>query len=205
MTERTLVLGLGNVLLRDEGIGVWVAEALRRQFEFPEAVTVMDGGTLGLDLLPHLDGVGRLLLIDAVKLGGAPGDILRLEGSEVPAALEVKLSPHQVGIQDLLAAARLTGREPPHVVLWGMEPACLEPGTGFSPKVQEALPRLQAAVLGELRHWGVPGRLGEDAAPAPIWWETTAAGRTNSRLGIARLGGPQGQDPAGRAEGPTTQ
>ncbi|HSB71044.1 MAG TPA: HyaD/HybD family hydrogenase maturation endopeptidase [Candidatus Methylomirabilis sp.] len=175
MTERTLVLGLGNVLLRDEGIGVWVAEALRREYAFPETVTVMDGGTLGLDLLPHLDGVERLLLIDAVKLGGAPGDIVRLEGGEVPAALEVKLSPHQVGVQDLLAAARLTDREPPRIVLWGMEPECLEPGMGFSPEVREALPRLEAAVLGELRRWGVPGRPREGAAPGPIWWVTPAA------------------------------
>jgi hydrogenase maturation protease len=177
VTERTLVLGLGNVLLRDEGIGVWVAEALRREYEFPETVTVLDGGTLGLDLLPQLDGVGRLLVIDAVRLGCAPGETVRLEGSEVPAALQVKLSPHQVGVQDLLAAARLTGREPPHVVLWGMEPGIFEPGTGFSSKVQEALPRLQAAVLEELSDWGVSVHPRETAPPAPIWWEAPGVGR----------------------------
>ena len=71
MTAGTLVLGLGNILLHDEGLGVWVADALRRQFEFPTSVTILEGGTLGLDLLPRLDGVGRLLLIDAVRFGGA--------------------------------------------------------------------------------------------------------------------------------------
>ena len=171
MSERTLVLGLGNVLLGDEGIGVWVAEALKRQFEFPANVAVVDGGTLGLDLLPRLDGVERLLVIDAVKLGLAPGAIARLEGNEVPAVLDVKISPHQVGLQDLLAAARLTGREPPHVVLWGMEPERLDPGTGFSPSVAQGLPRLQAHVLEELGRWGVPGWPLEVAAPPPIWWE----------------------------------
>lgn len=177
MTSRTLVLGLGNILLHDEGIGVWVAEALRREFTFPASVTVLDGGTLGLDLLPRLEGVGRLLLIDAVKLGHAPGEIVRLKGDEVPAALDVKISPHQVGVQDLLGAARLIDREPPCVVLWGMEPERLDPGTGFSRRVADGLPRLQAKVLEELRRWGVPGQPLEVPGSPPIWWEELGARR----------------------------
>lgn len=175
--ERILVLGLGNVLLGDEGIGVWVAEALKRRFTFPDSVTILDGGTLGLNLLPWLDGVERLLLIDAVTFGRAPGEIVRLEGEEVPVALDIKISPHQIGVQDLLAAARLMGSEPPHVVLWGMEPECLNPGTDFSPRVKEALPRLQAEVLEELGRWGVRGKPLPDAAPPPVWWEEPGVGR----------------------------
>ncbi len=177
MTSRILVLGLGNILLHDEGLGVWVAEALRRRFTFPDSVTVLEGGTLGLDLLPWLVGVDRLLVIDAVRLGRAPGDIVRLEGGEVPAALDIKISPHQVGVQDLLAAARLTGLEPPHVVLWGMEAERLDPGTGFSPSVADGLPRLQAMVLDELRRWGVPGQPSEVAEPPPFWWEEPSVAR----------------------------
>jgi hydrogenase maturation protease len=177
VTVRTLVLGLGNILLRDEGIGVWVAESLSREFRFPPEVAMLEGGTLGLDLLPRLDGVERLLLVDAVKLGREPGEIVRLEGDAVPAALDVKISPHQVGVQDLLAAARLMGREPPLVVLWGMEPERLDPGTGFSPRVAEALPQLRDGVLDELRLWGVPGRPVTDAAPRPVWWEEPGVGR----------------------------
>jgi hydrogenase maturation protease len=172
-----LVLGLGNILLSDEGIGVWVAESLRREFEFPPDVAVLEGGTLGLDLLPRLDGVERLLLIDAVRLGRAPGDVVRLEGDEVPAVLDVKVSPHQVGVQDLLAAARLMGSEPPHVVLWGMQPERLDPGTGFSARVKDALPRIETAVLGELRGWGAAATRREDAAPPPVWWEDLQVGR----------------------------
>ena len=171
MTARTLVLGLGNVLLGDEGIGVWAAESLAREFRFPPEVTLLEGGTLGLDLLPRLEGVERLLLVDAVKLGGEAGVIVRLEGDAVPAALEVKISPHQVGAQDLLGAARLMGREPRQVVLWGMEPERLEPGTGFSPRVAAALPQLRQGVLEELRLWGVPGEPVARAAPPPVWWE----------------------------------
>lgn len=174
---RVLVLGLGNVLLGDDGIGVWVAESLRRRFEFPPEVTVLEGGTLGLDLLPWLDGVARLLLIDAVVLGRAPGDLVRREGDAVPAALDVKVSPHQVGVQDLLAGARLRGAEPPHVVLWGMEPERLDPGIGFSARVRAALPRLECRVLGELAAWGVPRRPRPAAAAAPRWWDALDAAR----------------------------
>jgi hydrogenase maturation protease len=177
VTTRTLVLGLGNILLGDEGIGVWVVESLGREFGFPPEVATLEGGTLGLDLLPRLDGVERLLLVDAVKLGREPGEIVRLEGDAVPAALDVKISPHQVGVQDLLAAARLMGREPSRVVLWGMEPERLDPGTGFSPRVAEALPRLREGVLDELRLWGVPGEPVADAAPPPVWWADPGVGR----------------------------
>jgi hydrogenase maturation protease len=177
VTLRVLVLGLGNILLRDEGLGVWVAESLARRFEFPPEVAVLEGGTLGLDLLPRLDGVERLLLIDAVALGRSPGDLVRLEGEAVPAALDVKISPHQVGVQDLLAVARLVGAEPPHVVLWGMEPERLGPGTGFSPRIEAAIPALVASVLGELEGWGVRGRPQPTAAAPPVWWEPAGAVR----------------------------
>lgn len=173
-----LVLGLGNILLSDEGIGVWVAESLRRRFEFPAEVTVLEGGTLGLDLLPRLEGVERLLLIDAVTLGRAPGDLVRLEGEEVPAVLDVKVSTHQLGVQDLLATARLMGSEPQQVVLWGMEPGRLEPGTGFSVGVREALAGLEAAVVDELHRWGVGGRIREGAAAPPVWWEEPGVRRS---------------------------
>jgi hydrogenase maturation protease len=178
MTPPTLVLGLGNILLRDEGAGVWVAQSLERQFAFPPAVTILEGGTLGLDLLPRLDGVERLLLVDAVRQGRLPGTLVRLQGAAVPTALDVKLSPHQVGVQDLLAAARLMGAEPPQIVLWGVEPERLDPGTGFSPSVHAALPGLQACVLGELERWGVPGRPIADAVSRSIWWDVPDARQT---------------------------
>jgi len=170
MTSKTLVLGIGNILLRDDGVGVWVAEKLRRQFRFPESVTIIEGGTLGLDLLPQLDGVERLLIVDAVRHGGAPGELVRLEGREVPAVLGHKLSPHQVGVQDLLAAAQLMGLEFSNLVLWGIEPESLDPGTGFSSRVGESLPRLVTNVIEELARWGLAGRpCGEDLS-SPIWW-----------------------------------
>ncbi len=177
MSGATLILGVGNVLLHDEAIGVWVAEWLKRKFDFPQDVTIVEGGTLGLDLLPCLVGVERLLLVDAVKLGKRPGEIVRLEGDEIPRALALKVSPHQVGVADLLASARLSGYEPSSVVLWGMEPKWLEPGLGFSQTVARALPSLVDEVLGELRRWKLVARPRRSDAPTPLWWTTPKPAR----------------------------
>jgi hydrogenase maturation protease len=171
---KTLVLGIGNILLGDEGIGVWVIESLRRCYQFPASTMVLEGGTLGLDLLPRLQNVSRLLVVDAVKLGGQAGEIVRLEGDEVPRAIDVKVSPHQIGLQELLATARLMGCEPPKVVLWGMEPERVEPGADFSPKVARALPLLQTSVLKELKRWGVRPKRLVGATPPPAWWQAAA-------------------------------
>lgn len=167
---RTLVLGLGNVLLHDDGLGVWTVELLRRSHRFPEEVRLLEGGTLGLDLLPALDGVERLLLIDALATDGRPGRLFRLEGDEVPAALESKTSSHQVGLQDLLGTAELLGRKPPVVVLRGIEAGCLEPGTGFSPPVAAALGELAAGVLADLASWGHVATPEPKPAGEPVWW-----------------------------------
>ena len=100
----TLVLGLGNILLGDEGVGVRVVERLLERYDFPEGVRVMDGGTLGLDLLPYVEDASRLLVVDAVQARKPPGTLVRMTGDEIPVFLDAsKVSPHQEGLQDLLA------------------------------------------------------------------------------------------------------
>jgi hydrogenase maturation protease len=157
-----LVLGLGNILLTDEGLGVRAVERLAADYDLPANVEVLDGGTLGLDLLPRLEGVEALLLVDAVKAGGQPGDLVRLAGDDIQAALAVKMSVHQVGLQELLAVSAFQGTRPPRVVLWGMEPAALEWGLELSPPVAARLDALVEAISQELRAWGgVTGRTGD--------------------------------------------
>ena len=169
MTAPTLILGLGNVLLQDDGLGVWAVASLKRGFRFPPHVSLVDGGTLGIELLPLLDGVERLLLVDAVRWDGLSGTIVRLEGASVPEALNLKMSPHQVGAQDLLAAAELLDRRPPCVVVFGMVPEQLEPGVALSPQILRALPELEEAVLQELRGWGI-GCTPLEPAEGPVAW-----------------------------------
>jgi len=150
-----LVLGLGNALMTDDAYGYRMIGELQARFAFPEGVTVLDGGTLGLDLLPRLEGVERLLILDALEMGGTPGELFRIEGEEVPRAFASKLSVHQMGLQDLLAVAELQGHLPRELVVWGVQPDCIEMGLELSPPVEAAIEAALAAVVGELRAWGV--------------------------------------------------
>lgn len=150
-----LVLGLGNVLLQDEGAGVRVIERLQAGFTFPEDVTVLDGGTLGLDLLHLLEGSRRAVIVDAVKAGKPAGTLVRLRNDEIPAFLGLKLSPHQVGLADILGLARLRGRLPDEVILWGVQAKDLTPGLALSPVVSAQVDTLAGHVLAELAAWGV--------------------------------------------------
>lgn len=150
-----LVLGLGNTIMTDDGFGVRAVEALSSRYRFPRAVRLLDGGTLGLDLLPHLEGVERLLIIDALEMHGAPGTVFRLDGEEVPRAFAGKLSVHQMGVQDLLAVSELMGHLPPELVVWGVQPESIEMGTELTATVEAALAPVIDGVIGELRKWGV--------------------------------------------------
>jgi hydrogenase maturation protease len=151
---RTLILGVGNLLLSDEGVGLRVVEKLVAAHELPEGVEILDGGTLGLDLLYYLEGVENLLIIDAVEMGKEPGTLLRLEGDKVPAFLSVKISPHQIGIPDMLFAAKLKDIYPSNVVLLGVQPAVLDVGLDLSPPVAAQTDVLVSKILRELARWG---------------------------------------------------
>jgi hydrogenase maturation protease len=151
----TLVLGLGNILLGDDGVGVRAVEHMQARYDFPEGTLVLDGGTLGLDLLPYVEDADRLLLIDAVQAGQEPGTIVRLAGDEVPAFLAVKLSPHQMAVPDLLAAARLRDRYPSQVVLWGIQPGPITTTLELSPPIAAQLDTLVDRVLADLGRWGI--------------------------------------------------
>jgi hydrogenase maturation protease len=152
--SQTLVLGVGNILLQDEGVGVRVVEHLQQAYNFPEEVQVLDGGTMGLDLLHFLEGVERLLVVDAVDARRPPGTVVRLSDGEIPALLGRKLSPHQIGLADLLSVASLRDLAPRRAVLIGVQPAALETGLELSPAISAQLPLIVGMVLEELKRWG---------------------------------------------------
>ncbi|HEU0265424.1 MAG TPA: HyaD/HybD family hydrogenase maturation endopeptidase, partial [Geobacterales bacterium] len=133
------MLGIGNLVMGDDGAGVRAVQLLEERYRFTPELTLLDGGTLGLDLLPRLEGIDRLLVIDALETGGAAGTIKRLTGNEVPRALATKVSPHQAGMQDLLATASLMGIEPAEIVLWGIQPASVEMSSELSPLVADQI------------------------------------------------------------------
>jgi hydrogenase maturation protease len=150
------VLGLGNRLLTDEGVGIAAAEEIA-QLGLGGA-DVLDGGTLGLALLPAIEGRESLLILDAVTAHGRqPGDVLVLTGDTLRRGWRRCLSAHQLGITDVLALAALSGCAPARVTAVAMIPASLDTGWGLSGPAQRALPAMVAAARTVLRSWGVAG------------------------------------------------
>ncbi|MFZ2951301.1 MAG: HyaD/HybD family hydrogenase maturation endopeptidase [Desulfuromonadaceae bacterium] len=150
-----LVLGIGNLVMSDDGVGVIVAQRLQQEYRFPDNVEIMDGGTLGLDLLPKLENITNLVMIDAVETGQTAGTCVRLCGQELPIALETKLSPHQMGLKDLLAVSELMGHSPKEMVLIGVQPGSIEMEIGLTADVESQLETLISNVLTELANWGI--------------------------------------------------
>jgi hydrogenase maturation protease len=151
-----LVLGLGNVLCGDDGLGAAAVARLARDWEAPEGALVLDGGTLGLSLLPYFEDARDAILVDAVRADAPPGTLVSLSGEDVAPAVRDRLSVHQIGVADLLDGARLTDRYPPRLVLLGIVPASLALGIERSPEVEARLPDLVEAVVNEAARMGHP-------------------------------------------------
>jgi len=152
MTQ-ALVLGIGNILVQDEGVGIRALEWLQAHCVCPN-VQMIDGGTMGLDLLHYLEGIDHLLILDAIQANKPPGSIITLRGDAVPTFLGMKISPHQIGVHDLLAVAQLKGSTPPEVVILGVQPQNLGVGLELSPVVSAQVEPLARQGLAQLKTWG---------------------------------------------------
>lgn len=146
----TLVLGLGNVLCGDDGLGVAALERLRLRYEFPAQVELVDGGTLGLSLLPMLEDADAVWILDAVAADAAPGTLVALEGEAVEPALRERLSPHQIGVADLLDALHWRNTWPASLRVLGLVPERIGLEIGLTHSVAQALDSLVEAAAHEL-------------------------------------------------------
>ncbi len=156
--REVLVLGIGNLLWADEGFGVRAVEALNQAFRFPAAVELMDGGTLGLSLLPYIETSRRVLVFDAVDFGLPPGGLKVLRDAEVPAWGARKMSPHQNGFNDVLALAHLHDCAPEQIIAIGVQPLTLDDfGGSLTEPVRARLDEAVALAAAELAHWGFAG------------------------------------------------
>lgn len=151
---RTLVLGLGNVLRSDEGMGVQAIERLQTEASLPPGTVLVDGGTQGLNLIAIISGADRLLLIDAIDAGQAPGTIVRLDGGEL-VKFRGSMSVHQLALADLLVALSLLDECPAEVVALGVQPLFTDWGTELSKPVRDALPGVVQLAILQLRSWRV--------------------------------------------------
>jgi hydrogenase maturation protease len=151
MTRRVTVLAVGNTIMADDGLGPVLLGRLREAR--PDAdVEWVDGGIGGLELLPVVQDAERLLILDAVA-GAEPGQVVRLNGDQLPRLLAAKLSPHQVGLLDVFSAARLLHQEPSEVAVVGVTPKTVGLGLALSPAVEAALPEAAALAAAVLDEW----------------------------------------------------
>lgn len=155
-TRPILVLGVGNILLSDEGIGVRVVETFQAGYRVPATVEVLDGGTAGMDLLDVLAGRSHVIIVDAIRSERPPGSIVRLRGEAVPALFRTRISPHQLGLSEVLAALKLIDAEPAHLSLIGIVPEDLSTTLELSPRLAAAVPTLAAMIAEELAGFGFP-------------------------------------------------
>jgi hydrogenase maturation protease len=165
------VLGLGNVLMQDDGFGPFVVEYLHATYTFPAGVEVLDVGTPGLDLTPFVTGADAIVILDTVRSAGAPGEIRCYRKDQVLAhAPQQRVSPHDPGLKEALLSAEFEGRGAPDVLLVGAIPEAVGFGAVLTPALRAAVPAAAAAVVEELARLGVPAARRPDASPPQPWW-----------------------------------
>jgi hydrogenase maturation protease len=155
---RIVVLGVGNILLTDEGVGVRTIERLLAEYDFPPEVVVLDGGTASMEMLEDLENLDGLIVVDAVFANQAVGEVVKLVDDEVPAFFRRRLSPHQIGLSDVLASLELVEREPKKMIVIGVKPVSIELGLELTPTVSARVPQLMEMVLESLSGWGIEVR-----------------------------------------------
>ncbi len=181
-----LVLGIGNLLWADEGFGVRCVEQLAAEWRVPDGVRLMDGGTQGLYLLPYVQGARRLIVFDAVDYGLEPGTLKLVEGEQVPRFMGAKkMSLHQTGFQEVIAAADLTGQLPQQMLLIGVQPEQLDDyGGSLRPVIKARLAEAVALAVAQLREWGF------EPAPRDV---KVGAGDTALTMGAYEAGRPSAE------------
>lgn len=155
MRDRKAVLGLGNLLYQDEGFGIHAINAMQETFLLPEDVELVDGGVLGMNLLPLVEECSHLLVIDVVDGGQTPGTVIELSGETIPRFASTKLSEHQVGFQEVLGLASFRGSLPPSLHLIGVQPQAMGSGIHLSQVVASAMPEVTRRAWDKLKSWNL--------------------------------------------------
>lgn len=160
-SQPILILGIGNILWADEGFGVRVVQSLEQSYEFPSTVSLLDGGTQGLALIPYVQASDTLIIIDAVDFQLQPGTLVELRDAEVPAYLGAKkMSLHQISFQEVLALYQLLGNCPDRLLLIGVQPKILEDyGGSLSPTVKNQMQPAMDRVIAYLAALGIKAGL----------------------------------------------
>ena len=165
------ILGVGNVLTADDGLGPTVIKRLEAKFTFPENVEVIDVGTPGLDFTPYLAGARAVLVVDTVRGSEAPGTLKVWRDEELLSAPPIaRTNPHEPGLREALMATELTDSSPGEIVLIGVVPETVVAGTRLSPSVKNAIDAVERRIFEELDRLGVTAQRRENPGAPDLWW-----------------------------------
>jgi hydrogenase maturation protease len=154
--EKITILGIGNILLQDEGFGVHVLDELKQTYSFPDNVELVDGGTLGPNLITYIKGTTRLIIIDAIEGDGIPGTVYRFTGRALLACGKQDISSlHQAGAGQLLEMLAIIDQPVDEVIVLGAQPAVLDLGLGLSEDIAAAVDEVERLVVDQLRSWSI--------------------------------------------------
>lgn len=160
--DKITVLGIGNIILKDEGFGVHIVEKLQQEYSFPSNVEVLDGGTLGMELMNYIIGTDKLIVVDAISGGSAPGTFFRFVNGEVKAYFQEKVSMHELGIQDVLAALEVIEQPVKDVIVMGAQPYIVDAGVGLTEDMAALVEKTKNLILEQLKEWQVEPTLKAD-------------------------------------------
>jgi hydrogenase maturation protease len=165
------ILGIGNVLMGDDGLGPYAVQILASRYEFPEHVELVDGGTPGLDFLPYISHARSVIVLDTVSSKGDPGTLKIYRDQEIiGSAPPPRLTPHQPGLREALMATELTDASPGEMVLLGVVPETLEQGTTLSEPVLAAVEDVVATVITELERLDAVPTARDIPLEPDLWW-----------------------------------
>jgi hydrogenase maturation protease len=174
--RKVAVLGLGNVLMKDDALGPYAVRLLESRYAVPEGVTLADLGTPGLDLHPHIAGHDALIFIDTVNSDGDPGELRLYRRDDILRhAPQARVSPHDPGVKEALLWLEFASSEPVDVLLVGVIPGIVDAGVGLSRAVRDALPAVEAEVLAELERLGKTAVALDPPREPDLWWEKSGA------------------------------
>jgi len=165
------IVGVGNILMGDDGLGPTLIQLLSSRYDFPDHVELVDGGTPGLDFLPYISHARSVLVLDTVSSKGTPGEIrIYRDGEIIGSAPPPRMSPHQPGLRESLMATELTDASPDEIVLIGVIPETIEQGTTLSAAVQSAVDDVIDTVLEELDRLDASPTPADPAREPDLWW-----------------------------------
>lgn len=155
MQPSATLIGLGNILMRDEGVGIHAIQYIQKKFVIPPELEIVDGGTSGLDLLPFIENRENVFFVDTVNFSKAPGHIDVLTNEQIPALFGIKDSLHHMGLMDVLAAVQLLERLPKHMCLIGIQPRAIETGLELTGTIRERLELFTNTIVTQIESRGI--------------------------------------------------